>query len=164
MGRWKVFGLVLATTTVGVLSSALLPATSQVSGKTFTLCEKNGPKDYEKNVDNGEQGFSAGDQFIFSEPEFDRNGDRVGKLVGVGTVVRRLKQDGLVRFNVSLNLRGGRIEIQASTKFSNLGGGTAVPIIGGTGKYNDASGVVEIYGRGCKGVSRRADRLRVKLN
>lgn len=155
--------MAVSAVTIGTLVATLMPATGQVTGKNFTLCEKN-THDSEKDIDNGDEGFSAGDQFIFSEPEFDTNGERVGRLFGVGTLLKAFEEDGVVQFSVSLNLKGGSIELQATERFSNLGGGSPVAIVGGTGKYNDATGVAKIYGRGCKGVPNTKDRLEIVLN
>jgi hypothetical protein len=163
MRKRNVAILALSALTAGMLVAVVLPATGQVTGKTFTLCEKDS-KDYEAEVDNGADGFSAGDVFIFSEPEFDTNGDRVGKTFGQGTILKDFERDAIVQFNVSLHLRGGDIEVQSTGKFSQLGGGQPLAIVGGTGKYNNATGVVKIYGRGCNGVKDSKDRLKVVLN
>jgi hypothetical protein len=163
MKKRNIVLMAVSAVTIGTLVATLMPATGQVTGKNFTLCEKD-THDYEKDVDNGAKGFSAGDQFIFSEPEFDTNGERVGKIFGTGTVLKRLKQDGIIQFSVSFNLHGGSIELQATSKFSNLGGGSPVAIVGGTGKYNDASGVAKIYTTGCKGVKDSKDRAEFFLN
>ena len=148
----------------GMIAAMLMPASGQVTGSTFTLCEKN-TNDYEYDVDtDGDGDFSPGDQFFFADPEFDTEGNRVGKTFGTGTVLKALKRDGIIQFNVSIHLRGGDIEVQSTGKFSQLGGGHPLAIVGGTGKYNDASGVVKIYGRGCAGVKNSVDKLKVVLN
>ena len=68
------------------------------------LCEKNGKHDYEKDVDEDPLGeFSAGDSCLFSEPEYDNNGKKIGKSGGRGVVIRTLgEQDALIAFNVYL--------------------------------------------------------------
>lgn len=157
MLRWKVLGGAVAVLCVGVLTATLLPATGQTGGgKRFVLCEKDS-HDYEKDVDNPPDGFSAGDLFIFSEPEFDTNGHKVGKIVGTGTVIKLIgDNDGLVQFNVSFNLDGGRIEVQGSGKFSTINSAN-LAIIGGTGKYLGKTGTVTPKNRPCDGVGKKGD-------
>jgi hypothetical protein len=165
MGKRTIVGVAMSALIVGVVVATLLPATGKITGKTFTLCEKDS-HDYEADVDNPPKHFSAGDTFIFSEPEFDTNGDRVGKSFGVGNVIRlnEEKNDGTVALNVSLRLKGGDIEIQSTTKFSQFGKGHPVAIVGGTGRYNDASGVIQLFNQPCAGVSKKGDHLQVVLN
>ena len=164
MSKWKVLGGAVAVLCVGVMGLTLLPATGQTGGKRFVLCEKDGPKDYEFDVDNPPKHFSAGDQFIFSEPEFDENGRKVGKIVGVATVVRTIgERDALVQFSVSFNLDGGRIEVQASGNFSRLNSAN-LAIIGGTGKYAGKTGSVTPKNAPCDGVSTKGDHAVFKFD
>ena len=164
MKKRNIAVLALTALTAGMLIAVVLPATGQVSGKTFTLCEKD-TRDYEREVDNGDGEFSAGDSFIFAEPEFNTDGERVGKTFGNTTVLKLAgERDAYVQFNVSIRLRGGDLEIQSTGRFSQLGGGHPLAIVGGTGKYNDASGVAQIYSRGCKSVKGSKDKVTIVLN
>ena len=164
MNKWKVLGGAVAVLCVGVLGVTLLPATGQTGGQKFTLCEKDSNKDFEHDVDNPPKRFSSGDQFMFTEPEFNENGKKVGKLAGTGTVIKLYgDEDALVQFNVSINLDGGRIEIQASQRFSHFTDGHFA-IIGGTGKYEGKSGTVTPRNRPCEGVSQKGDSLVVKFD
>lgn len=163
MLRWKVLGRAVAVLCVGVLGATLLPATGQTGGKRFVLCEKDS-HDYEFEVDYPPKHFSNGDEFLFSEPEFDVNGHKVGKIVGVGTVIRTIgDEDAMTQFRVSFNLEGGRIEIQASQRFSHFTDGKFA-IIGGTGKYEGKTGTVRPRNRPCDGVSKKGDSLVVKFD
>ncbi len=114
MDRWKTFGLLLTTLLVGVLVAGLVPAASQGGGQRFVLCEKNGRGDYEKEVDTDQSGdFSAGDLFLFSEPTFDSEGERIGKTAGRATVIKLIgDRDALIALSVSVNIKGGRLEVQ----------------------------------------------------
>lgn len=164
MSRWKFFGASLAILLVGVLAASLVPAMSQ-GGRRFVLCEKNGRHDYEKDIDSdGDGEFSAGDQFIFSEPEYDNSGDRIGKSAGTGTLIRLLgERDGLLSVNVSLNLKGGRLEVQGAVKFSSFRRNPSLPIVGGSGQFAGAGGTITINERaGCGGFP-KADKLTVEL-
>lgn len=163
MSKKTIIGIAMSALIAGIVGATLLPATGQIAGKTFTLCEKDS-HDYEAEVDNPPKGFSAGDTFLFAEPEFDKAGDRVGKSFGTGTVLKRLKRDGIVQFNVSIHLRRGDLELQSTFKFSEFGGGHSVAVVGGTGKYSNATGVVRTYNRPCAGVSKKGDHLKVILN
>jgi hypothetical protein len=163
MKRGTIVGIAMSALIVGVVVATLLPATGQVTGSTFTLCEKDS-QDYGKDVDNPPKDFSAGDFFVFSEPEFDTDGNRVGRSVGSATVIKAFKRDGLVQFNVSLQLTGGDIEVQSAARFGQLDSGHRLAIIGGTGRYHDATGVVKLYSRPCPGVGQKGDHLKVVLN
>ena len=166
MNKWKVLGGAVAVLCVGVIGLTLLPATGQTGGgDKFKLCEKDSNKDFEHDVDNPPKHFSAGDQFMFTEPEFNENGKKVGKIAGTGTVIRTYggEDDALVQFNVSLNLDGGRIEIQASQKFSHFSDANFA-IIGGTGKYEGKTGIVIPKNAPCDGVSQKGDSLVVKFD
>jgi hypothetical protein len=164
MSRRNIVVIAISALAAGMLVAMLLPATGQVTGKTFTLCEKDS-RDYDREVDtDGDGEFSVGDMNVFSEPEFNTDGERVGRVFGTGTVIKTLERDGIVQINISAHLRGGDLELQSTAKFTQLGGGHPLAIVGGTGKYNDASGVVQIYGRGCKGVKGSTDHVKVVLN
>jgi hypothetical protein len=166
MMKWKVLGGSVAVLCVGVLGVTLLPATGQTGGDRFILCEKDGRFDTEHEIHNPPAGFSAADGFVFTETEFDENGRRVGTLNGQATVIRTIgDRDAMVQFNVSLNLDGGRIEVQASSRFSNLNDATFA-ITGGTGKYEGRTGVVSPRRRSCPGVARdgEGDSLVVKFD
>ena len=167
MFKWKVLGGAIAVLSVGVLGVTLLPATGQTGGKRFVLCEKDGRFDTDRDIDNPPNGFSSGDQFVFTEAEFDESGDRVGTLVGTGTVVRSFNkaEDAFVNFNVSLNLNGGRIEVQASSKFTNLNR-AHFAIVGGTGKYAGKTGTATVRTRPCDGVAPdgKGDSLVIKFD
>ena len=157
MRKWKVLGGAVAVLCVGILTATLLPATGQTGGKRFVLCEKDGKHDYEFDVDNPPKHFSAGDQFIFSEPEFDVNGHKVGKIAGVAHVIRTIRdRDALVRFNVSFNLEGGRIEVLGTSTFGHINSATFA-IVGGTGKYEGKTGVVKPRNAHCDGVGKKGD-------
>jgi hypothetical protein len=165
MSRWNVFGLLLATLLVGVLVAGLVPAASQSGGERFVICEKNGRHDYEADVDSDQDGeFSAGDTFLFAEPEFDTDGKQIGKSAGSGTAVRVFSNhDAIVELDVSLNLKGGRLEVQGAVRASNFGKTPQFPIVGGTGRYAGAGGTITIHEKaGCGGFP-KADKLVVEL-
>jgi hypothetical protein len=166
MGKWTTFGLLLTTALIGVLVASLVPAASQGGGGRFVICEKNGRHDYEQDVDNDDSGdFSAGDTVLFSEPEYDSNGDRIGKSAGTATLVR---MDGgfetaIVQLHVSLNLKGGRLEVQGAIKGVNFGKKPDYAVIGGTGRFAGAGGSVTVDERaGCGGFP-KADKLTFEL-
>jgi hypothetical protein len=144
--------LAVVAVSVGVLVVNLLPATGQVVGNKFTLCEKD-THDHEFDVDYPPEHFSVVDVFMFHEPEYNTSGDRVGTVWGRGRVVKiRGKNDAVVSLNVSLNLHRGDLELQGTAPFSKFGGGHPLAIIGGTGQYNNVAGVVKLYSRACEGV------------
>jgi hypothetical protein len=166
MNRWQTFGLLLTTLLVGVLVAGLMPAMSQGGGQRFTLCEKNGRHDYEKDVDaDGDGEFSAGDQFIFSEPTYDSNGKRIGKSAGSGLVIRTIgDRDALVAITVNVGITGGEFQIQGAVKGSNFSKSPSFAIVGGTGRFTGAGGTVRVEERaGCGGFP-KGDRITVDLS
>ena len=167
MRKWKLLGGAVAVLSVGVIGLTLLPATGQVGGDRFILCEKDGKWDQETEIHNPPAGFSAADGFVFTEAEFDENGDRVGDLYGQGTIMKTIgDRDAVIQFNVSLNLDGGRIEAQGAARFSNITGDTHFSIIGGTGKFEGRTGHLTPRSRSCPGVAKpgNGDSLVVKFD
>ena len=157
MNKWKVLGGAVSVLCVGVLGVTLLPATGQVGGKRFVLCEKDGRYDTETEIHNPPAGFSAADGFVFTEVEFDESGDRVGSLIGQATVIRTIgDRDAMVQFNVSLNLDGGRIEVQGSSRFGNIND-ARFAIVGGTGKFAGKTGTVSPKRKSCPGVAKKGN-------
>ena len=163
MGKWKFFGFSLAVALAAVLTTSLMPAMSQ-GGERFVLCERNGDKDYGRDIDNEPEGESPGDEFLFSEPEYNQNGKRVGTVYGKGTFIRALgKRDGVIFVEASVNLQDGRIQVQGALKFSNFRKVVTVPIVGGSGRYTGAGGTISIEERvGCGGFP-KADKLTYEL-
>jgi hypothetical protein len=149
-----VLGVVTALIGSGVVLGAMVPAASQQPGTTFTVCDRN-RGGYNKDVDLGKKGFSAGDQFL----EVDtlrrlKSGAKVGRLVVRGSFVRvfRKQQDALFIVDFTATLRNGKVSGYGYTRFSKFereGGKFA--IVGGTGSYNDVRGAVVVTGGRCGG-------------
>jgi hypothetical protein len=90
-------------------------------------------------IDLGDKGPSAGDQFVFAGDLFDRKGGtKVGRLGGTCTTVSPTESFCVA----NIRLRGGQIAAQGLFDSAKLFGGTrlAGPITGGSGIYRHARG------------------------
>jgi hypothetical protein len=153
MRKAAAVALCAALFVTGLVAGGLVPAASQ-GATTLALCEKNG-KGFEKGINEGRKGFSAGDWSVESTPLYNRsNGNKVGRDVSRFVLVKRLgKNNGLVIIDVTANVPGGKLTAYASTKFSAFRTGAPFAITGGTGKYAGASGVAKVRNGKCGGVN-----------
>jgi hypothetical protein len=144
MKRFIIAGaLVSAVATLIALS--VVPATSQVPAQrtTIELWDPN-PTDFEKNVNEGGKGFSAGDWSVFKDTNFDpETCEPVATLLGRFQLVKSIGQeDGFATFDVELMLEDGKIFVTGGGRFSEFEApeGAKFAIVGGTGAYKDATG------------------------
>lgn len=102
----------------------------------------------EKNIDVGRSGPSTGDRFVFWENLFDEDNDRVGRLAGscdVAQVKRNSNgrpKDGFLQCVGTFRLPDGQITVQGTMWWSDET--PTLAITGGTGRYDDASGEVQL--------------------
>ena len=90
-------------------------------------------------VDNGDPGFSADDQFVFSNDLY-RNGKKVGEDGGTCTVTRIAAGGAATLHCLGTNsLPGGQISVQG---LAAPGESFELAITGGTGRYSKARGRV----------------------
>jgi hypothetical protein len=141
--------LIIGTTVLaaGAGAAAVLAATAPATAETtaattgsFTVRAHQGS---EANIDLGSSGFSAGDQDLITSA-LTRNGHHVGRLVGSCTTVRVGKTaDQLCEF--VLRLGKGQITASGTVRSGPSGPGTfALPIVGGTGRYQGAGGQIAV--------------------
>jgi hypothetical protein len=134
------------------LALTLIPAQS-AGGATerFRVCDQNKPG-YEADVDEGEQGFSAGDRFIFVDKLLDpATGKKAGRDSGDATIIRVIHQDALVHINAMFYFPNGKISVFFAARFGDLERGAFFPITGGSGHYENATGSVLIKNHPCDG-------------
>lgn len=86
--------------------------------------------------------FEQGDRFVFVNDLIDEDGDKAGTDAG-DCVATEVKSDdeGTVLCTVGISLEGGTIMVGAYVPFSD---DFDVAILGGTGKYAAARGVVNV--------------------
>jgi hypothetical protein len=143
--RWSIaMSLALVALMIVVVA---LPAGSQQPQQrgTITLFDPN-KTNYEKVIDEGRKGFSAGDTILFVDAQFDpETCERVGTLVGRLVISKRLKQDNAWFVgDFTLKLADGKVVAEAAARFAEFAQTEdgVFAVTGGTGAYRDASGEV----------------------
>ncbi|HEY2879042.1 hypothetical protein [Nocardioides sp.] len=133
----------------GAGAAATLAATGTASAGTadsqratsFTVRGHHGS---ETNLDLGKSGFSAGDQDLFTG-SLTHHGTHAGSFVGTCTTARvgKTSADQLCTF--VLHLAHGQIMASGTTRSGKSGPGTfALPILGGTDRYQTAGGQIAV--------------------
>jgi hypothetical protein len=138
-------GTVAAVTSVDSASAG----TATASARSFTVHAHHGS---DTPLDLGQNGFSAGDQDLFTGA-LTRSGTHVGRLVGSCTTARvgRSSADQLCEF--VLRLRKGQITASGSVGSTSQGPGTfSLPILGGTGRYQGAAGQIAVTSSNAKSI------------
>lgn len=161
MNRWRALGVVAAAIAVAVLGATLLPAYSQSKDEEVTnVCDQNRPG-YSRDIDVGEDGFSAGDYSVFADKLlFSRSGKKAGRLVGQLTVVRPVSnRDAVITGDVLIFTPAGKLSVKFGGRFSDFEKGTSYPVTGGAGHYQHATGSVFLKSGPCNG--RPGIRLRI---
>ena len=103
---------------------------------------------HESEVDNGPDGPSVGDRFVFSDKLTMWGSDKKVGTDGVDCVITDLvKDDGEVTDSTmqcvgTLSLKGGQVAVQGLVRWSEKV--SRVAITGGTGVFAGASGVMEV--------------------
>jgi len=143
--RKKLVGLGVVTSLIGsgLVIGAMIPASSQ-EGQTITVCDQN-REGYNKDINVGKKGFSAGDYSLFRDKLWDtETGNRSGRLMGRLTFVKVLRKANDVFFilDITTHLPGGEITVYGDGKFGGFRNGLKFAITGGTGSYNQAQGAV----------------------
>lgn len=126
-----------ALATTGTASAG----TAAASSRSFTVTAHQGS---DSSVDVGDAGLSAGDEDLVVAPLF-RGGKHVGRMVGSCTTARVAAQslDQLCEF--VLYLPHGQVTTSGTVHAGQSGPGTfALPILGGTGRYQGAGGQMTI--------------------
>ena len=153
MNRWRQFGLLAATVTVGVLTLALLPAQSAGEGEeVMNLCDQNRPG-FSHDVDVEPDGFSSGDYSVFADKLlYRKNGRKAGHLVGKLTFIRPVSnRDAVFQGDVLFFLPNGKISLTFGGRFSDFEKGSYFPVTGGAGHYAHVTGSVRLKNGSCDG-------------
>jgi hypothetical protein len=136
---WRVLTVATAVllATVGVMSFA--GASTRSRDTTLVLTARNLQESF---LDHHPQGFSQGDEFLFSDQLFMK-GRMVGMDGGVCTVIHAAGPipgpESHAQCVATFDLPKGQITVQGMTPVQTLRR-AAVAITGGTGAYRDAGG------------------------
>ena len=143
--RWSIpMSLMLIALIVVVIA---LPAGSQQpqERRTITLFDPS-KTSYEKVIDQGRNGMSAGDTILFVDAQFDpETCERSGTLVGRLDISKVLNQDDAWFIgDFTLELADGKVVAEAAAKFTEFAQTEegVFAVTGGTGAYRDVSGEV----------------------
>lgn len=148
LGWFRGISLVLTLMTVTVIAFAL-PAGSQqpAARSTITLFDPN-KTDWDKLVDQGRKGFSAGDHVLFIENQLDpETCDRRGKIIGHLVISRIIgEENAWFVGDFTLRLPDGKITAYGAARFAEfeVTDKGIFAVTGGTDTYRDASGEVMI--------------------
>jgi hypothetical protein len=126
---------------LGLAATGSASAGTAATSGSFLLHAHNAT---ESNIDLGKGGFSAGDQDLMVA-SLARQGKAVGRLVGNCTTVRvgKASADQLCEF--VLHFGKGQITASGTVRSGQAGPGTFVlPILGGTGRYQGATGQIAV--------------------
>ena len=139
----KLVAVTVAALTVALLALWLVPASSQPAGRHVTIqlfdSDKTG---FSKDIHEDGQGFGAGDWNVSIDPALDPDSCKhFGTLMAQGTVLKRLgKRNGLFLFHGVVRLGRGRLVFEWGGRFSEFSKQIEVPVIGGSGAYDGATG------------------------
>jgi hypothetical protein len=147
MGKGKRLGLLGAVIAVmALLVGAVSPALGSAShGAASTASDQTIRvtavfTEFDANIDVGAPGFSLGDEVVFSG-NLVRNGEQVGRIGVVCTFVSTANADRVeAQCPTTSILPGGQITTQGTIVNRSLN--FTLPITGGSGRYEGASGQV----------------------
>jgi Dirigent-like protein len=128
--------------TLGTTGAPSPAGAQQTSPPTFALASPFG-SGHSARLETGRRGFSPGDEFFTTGAKLldPTSGRRVGATDGMEIVVGRAGQ-GTVALTGTLRLTDGRIHMQGLIRHSDTP--QQLPVVGGTGAYEGASGTVTV--------------------
>lgn len=145
---------VVAMVALGMTVLPASPAGGQVD--RLKVCDQSRPG-YEAEIDAGEAGESPGDYVLFTDKLLDpRTGRKAGRDVGKFFFVRPVPGaggfDAVFTVDATFFFPGGKIIVYSAGKFGDFrGDGVDFPVAGGTGKYENVGGSVNIRSGQCDG-------------
>jgi hypothetical protein len=142
-----------STAVAGLLVLWLAPASSAQT--PIQVLDREGP--YEKMIDVGKPGFSAGDVILETHPLVDAADGTtvVGRDFARLQVLRVLAngQDFVFIIDSTLRFEDGDVVFYGTSRFSELLGpeGVTLPVTAGTGAYEGATGTVNFVATATEG-------------
>lgn len=131
----------------GVLFANLQTASSQApqQGRTLTFFDPRAT-DFEKQINEGRKGFSAGDWGVQKDRFFDpETCEKAGTLVGRFAFVKAIgRNDGFFIFDAGVLLPDGKLTFYWPGRFSEFAEGGSGAITGGTEAYAGAGGQLSV--------------------
>ena len=142
--------LAFAVLVGGFLIGGLQPAVSQAPGNTTLTYFDPRATDFEKQIDEGRKGFSAGDWAIIKDRVFDpETCNKAGEFLGRFTFVKAAgRNDGYFLVDAGILTPDGKLTFYWPGRFTEFedasaqGAGGAVT--GGTGIYTGAGGTITV--------------------
>ena len=137
--------LAFAVLVGGFLIGNLQPAVSQAGGQTLTFFDPNAT-DFEKSINEGRKGFSAGDWTVIKDRFFNpETCEKAGEFVGRFTFVKAAgRNDGYFLLDAGLLMPDGKLTFYWPGRFTEFGNPTGPAsggaITGGTGSFSGAGG------------------------
>jgi hypothetical protein len=126
-----------------MLGSCAMPAQSDVTKKRLALVVADEKAVVRTVVDNGDKGFGPGDQMVEEAPVLDSSGKIVGNsFTSVAIVSGSSDQDFNGLLDCTFKLADGNIVFHGWFASKDLAAGSKIPVVGGTGAYNGATGTV----------------------
>jgi Dirigent-like protein len=146
--RLAVIGVAVAAAS-GLLAAFLTPASSQQAGtQTIRVCDQNKPG-FNKHVDVGKKHFSAGDFNLFTDVlRNPKTGAKHGRDAGRLTLLKR--RNGSFILDATFIFPTGKITVYGVSKFANFTK-AAFAVTGGTGRFRNAGGTLNLSGGKCNG-------------
>ena len=168
-GISRIIGVVLAVlATLGLLLGVLTPASSQAPPErtTITLIDVV-DTGFEKDIDERPVGrFSAGDWFVFRDPQLDpETCEKVGKVQGQTVIIKPVgRENAAFVLHAVAILADGKITFEFGGTFADFDapGGLEGVVTGGTGAFKDARGQVTVAGGGTQ-CERQVDLITLDL-
>lgn len=148
MTKLKVLSAAVAAAVGAMLAFSLVPASSQQQQPTpqqFELVEfNNRAREIFLNT-NRRNDFGPGDQLVLSNALFDSadTSNRVGKY-SVQLAFQPPRRCGCFTFVGAIKLADGKLSVAGLGKDRDFETGFEVPIVGGTGAFNSAHGILTI--------------------
>ena len=140
-----VLALVVVSAVVWVASASAIS-----SPQVFSLLAVDNGKGQPINGFMFDRAPVAGDQFAISEDLYKwagvKRGAKVGSDLGVAMFLTATKSSESTVFNVQTNLSGGTILVSGVARLTNGPSKFTLAVTGGTGKYANARGYVNVRG------------------
>jgi hypothetical protein len=140
---------VAAGVAVGIWSVGASGAPQKSSAITFHLVEKDYAFNYVDNKPRGgpNEPPSIGDMFAFTSTLWTRTNKRAGTLYAT-CVVATGGKNPVSACTGTFALKGGQLELQTALRFGAENAPQKIAIVGGTGAYEGATGMVTSVSRG----------------
>ena len=145
LGVAAVAALVIALASVTLASASSPKSMGSDAGDAVQVIRLTTVPAQEAELDLGEEGFSQGDQQVFTDDVF-RDGKKVGQLTGFAQITFAAENRFSAQLVTTLTLPRGSITLQGAFTEDPAAGPTPffIAITGGTGAYRTAHGQARV--------------------